>query len=330
MPNLNLDNIDRKLIGLLQAEFPLTAEPYADTGLRLGIDGDEVIHRIAQLKESGIIRQISPVLDARRLGYRVTLVAMRVTEAQLDKAAQLIFEHPGVSHCYERDHHFNLWFTLAIPPDADIDTDLERMTSPISVDTVFALPAIKLFKIGAFFTMGGDGQILADNTTQPGGVLPQQVELSETDRLVINGLQQDLALVPRPFAAISSQLGIDLEDLLANCHSLKQRGIMRRFGAAINHNRAGFKANAMTCWIAPPDKIDVAGQKLASLREVSHCYERETNPFWPYNLFAMIHSRTREACRDIASKVSHEMGLTDYVLLFSTRELKKVRVKYLV
>ena len=330
MSNMNLDNIDRKLIGFLQAEFPLTAEPYADTGLHLGIDGDEVITRIGQLKASGIIRQISPVLDARRLGYRVTLAAMRVPEAQLDKTAQLIFEHPGVSHCYERDHPFNLWFTLAIPPGADIDTELERITGPIDADTAFALPAKKLFKIGAFFAIGEDDQTTAAYTTQPGGILPQEVELSEIDRLVINGLQQDLALVPRPFAAISSHLGMDLEDLLAHCRSIKQRGIMRRFGAAINHNGAGFKANAMTCWTVPPDKVDAAGLKLASLREVSHCYERETNSSWPYNVFAMIHGRTREACHDIASKVSREMGLADYVMLFSTREFKKVRVKYLV
>ena len=330
MSNMSLDNIDRKLLSLLQVEFPLTAEPYADLGLRLGLNGDEVIHRIVQLKASGIIRQISPVLDARRLGYRVTLVAMRVPETRLDKAAQLIIEHPGVSHGYERDHHFNLWCTLAIPPTADLDTELKRMTSPIDVDTVFALPAIKLFKIGAFFAMDEDGQTTADTIAQPGGVLPQEVELSEADRLIINELQQDLPLVPRPFAAISSRLGIDVEDLLAHCRSLKQRGIMRRFGAAINHNRAGFKANAMTCWIVPPDKIDAAGQKLASLQEVSHCYERKTNTSWPYNLFAMIHGRTRETCQDIAGKVSHEMGLTDYVMLFSTREFKKVRVKYLV
>ena len=113
---MNLSSIDRKLLNLLQAEFPLSREPYTDLGLRLGIDRDEVIHRIEQLKAKGIIRQISPVLDARSLGYQTTLVAMRVAESQLDKAAQLIMEHPGVSHGYERNHHFNLWFTLAIPP----------------------------------------------------------------------------------------------------------------------------------------------------------------------------------------------------------------------
>ena len=105
---MHLDSIGKKLLNLVQVEFPLTKEPYADLGLQLGIDRDEVIYHIEQLKTKGVIRQISPVLDARSLGYQTTLVAMRVAETQLDKAGQLIGEHPGVSHGYERDHYFNL------------------------------------------------------------------------------------------------------------------------------------------------------------------------------------------------------------------------------
>lgn len=327
---MNLDSIDRKLLNLVQREFPLTEEPYADLGQRLGIDGDEVIHRIEQLKTRGIIRQISPVLDARSLGYQTTLVAMKVAENKLASAERLIGEHPGVSHSYERNHSLNLWFTLAIPPTADMETELQRLTSPIGAEAVLNLPAIRLFKLGVYFDMDGDSQSKVSTISPPDGVLPQQVELSRTDRLIINELQQDLPLIPRPFTAIAASLSMDVEHFLAQCRSLQQRGIMRRFSAAINHNQAGFKANAMTCWVAPPDMVDVAGRKLASLREVSHCYERKTNSRWRYNLFAMIHSHTREACQDIVSNVSREIGLTDYVLLFSTKEFKKTRNKYLV
>jgi DNA-binding Lrp family transcriptional regulator len=129
---------------------------------------------------------------------------------------------------------------------------------------------------------------------------------------------------------MSAQLGMDVDDLLVQCQLLKQRGIIRRFGAAINHRQAGFQANAMTCWMAPPSMVDIAGQKLASLREVSHCYERKTNPLWQYNIFAMIHGHSREGCREIADKMTCETGLIDYVQLFSTKEFKKTRVKYLV
>ena len=129
---------------------------------------------------------------------------------------------------------------------------------------------------------------------------------------------------------MAQRVDMDAEQFLAQCRSLQQRGIIRRFSASINHNHVGFVANAMACWVAPADTIDIAGCKLASLKEVSHCYERKTNPLWRYNLFAVIHGCSREVCQEIADKVSRETGLKDYALLYSTKEFKKTRVKYLV
>ena len=327
---MRFDSINKKLLNLVQVEFPLRPRPYSELGLRLGIDTNEVIQRLQQLKAEGIIRQISPVLDARSLGYRSTLIAVMVAERQLDRAARFIIRHPGVSHAYERDHRFNLWCTLTVPAITDMESEIKQLASPIEAEAIFALPAIKLFKIGVYFAMGRGGQTAGGNVAEPSTDLPRALKLSQTDRLIINEFQQDLPLTLSPFAAIAARLGMDEESFLRGCQSLLQRGVMRRFGAAINHYGAGFKANAMVCWAAPSDKVDGAGQELASLRQVSHCYERKTNPLWRYNLFAMIHSHTRESCQAIADKVSHETGLADYVLLYSTREFKKIRIKYLV
>ncbi|MFC1995896.1 Lrp/AsnC family transcriptional regulator [Chloroflexota bacterium] len=248
----------------------------------------------------------------------------------MDKVTRILSAHPGVSHGYERDHRFNLWFTLAIPPTTDLETELQRLTSYVKAEVIFALPALKLFKIGAYFDMAMDYQSIADTIDHPSDVLPQKVRLSQMDRSIINELQQDLPLVSQPFTAMSDRLGMNMADFLARCQSLKQRGIMRRFGAAVNHKQAGFKANAMVCWVSPLDIVDVVGRKIASLREVSHCYERRTNPLWQYNLFAVIHGHTREACQEVARKTSNETGIDDYILLFSTREFKKARIKYQV
>ena len=324
-----LGNIDKKLLNLIQAEFPLLPEPYRALGDKLGINGDEVMARIGELKARGIIRQISPVLDARRLGYRSTLVAMKVEQSQLDQAARLFVEHPGVSHGYERDHQFNLWFTLAIPPAADIDAELQRLTDHTGVEAVMALPATKLFKINTYFAVDEDGH--SGNTgTQSDTALPQESQISDLERRVINEFQQDLPLVSAPFAVMAERLGISESDFLARCRSLLERGIIRRFGASLNHRQVGYTANAMTCWAVPPGMVDAAGKKLAELGEVSHCYERRTNPSWPYNLFAMIHAHDKETCRQIADKISRETGLGDYISLFSTREFKKTRIKYTV
>ena len=326
---MNLGSIDQKLVDLLQAELPLTKRPYADVGLGLGISEEEVIAHIKQLKAEGIIRQISPVFAAGSLGYKTTLVAMRVAEKEMDEAAQIIIKHPRISHGYERHHYFNLWFTLATPATGDVEAELPGLAELTKARAFFSLPTVRLFKLRTYFTLGGDGQTEATDTHNA-GVHERGTILSLADRVVINELQQDLPLVPQPFTRMSVRLGMDEDKFLTQCQSLMTRGIMRRFGAAVNHRKAGFTANAMTCWIAPPEKIETVGQKLASLREVSHCYERKTNPLWRYNLFAMIHRRTEEACQKIADKVSAETGLTDCITLFSTRELKKTRVKYLV
>ncbi|MCL5985235.1 MAG: AsnC family transcriptional regulator [Actinobacteria bacterium] len=325
-----LDSVDKKILNLVQTQFPLTSEPYADLGASLGIDANEVICRIEQLKVMGIIRQISPILDSRRLGYQTTLVAMRVEPEKLHRAGQVIAEHKGVSHGYERDHLFNLWFTLALPPEVDIEAELQQLNSAMGARALFALPAVKLFKIGAYFDMDEDGQETAGISTWSSGILSEKVSLFQHDKLIIRELQQDLPLNPMPFSRMATRLGMNVEDFLAGCQSLLQRGIMRRFGAAINHRRVGFRANAMACWIVPSDMVVAAGQALASLQEVSHCYERKTNLLWQYNLFAMVHGRSREVCQEIADNVSHRLGLKDYVLLFSLKEFKKTRVKYLV
>jgi DNA-binding Lrp family transcriptional regulator len=325
---VNLDSIDKKLANLVQKEFPLQSSPYRGLSLKLGITEGDVLHRIKQLKTSGIIRRIGPLFDARSLGYKTTLVATRVTETEIDKAARFITEHPGVSHAYERDHHFNLWFTLAIPSTVKIDTEMKRLSDLIQADALFALPALKLFKLQVYFDLAGDGQTGAPNDN--GGGSPQETALSSEDKRVINEIQGGLPLVLHPYTDMAIRLRMNEDIFLARCRHLLSLGIIRRFSASVNHRKAGFAANAMTCWAVPKGKVDTAGRRLASLREVSHCYERKTNPLWRYNLFAMIHGQSREECQQIADKVSAETGLVDCELLFSTREFKKTRIKYLV
>lgn len=327
MSNLDMDAIDRRLLGLLQRDFPLVREPYRKLARKLARSENEVVERIEKLKVKGIVRQISPVLDARCLGYQSTLVAMKVAQSRLRRAEQTIVQHPGVSHAYERDHEFNIWFTLSLPPMVNIDPELKRMTRDSGSDAAFTLPAVKIFKIGAYFGVDGEEQ---PSSNQSDTELPHQVELSPLDRQVINVLQKDLPLTSAPFDAIATEARMDVTDFLTQCQSLIQRRVIRRFGAAVNHVKIGFQANAMTCWVAPPEVVDSAGRQIAALPEVSHCYERKTNSLWLHNLFAMIHGYTKEECHTVASRVAAETGLEDYLMLFSTRELKKTRVKYLV
>ena len=327
---MKLDDIDKKLLNLVQVEFPLCKEPFLALGLKLGISDDEALRRIERLKAAGIIRQICPVFDAKRIGYQTTLVGIRVAATRLSRAAQVIRVHPGVSHGYERDHDFNFWFTLAMPDGADMESELQKLGAEIEAKAILNLPALRVFKIRAFFDLVGDNRFMPDTNSNCATASHKGSDLSLEDRAVINELQQDLPLTEKPFEPMAARLEIDVNDFLSRCQFLKQRGIMRRFSASVRHSSLGFTANAMTCWKAPPSMVENAGKKIAMLQEVSHCYERNTDTLWRYNLFAMIHADKKQTCQDMAKNLSQEIGLDEYVLLFSTKEFKKVRIRYSV
>ena len=303
--------------------------------LRLSINRNEIIQRIERLKSRGVIRLIGPVFNPERLGYQTTLVAMKVPVERLDKAEQIVGTHPMVSHCYERGHDFNLWFTLAVPITEDIESETHKLGSKTEAEEILNLPAVRSFKIGAYFNLGGSyaSTPSMDNMAPHSNRLANiEPAISPTDRAVINELQQDLPLNEKPFDLMSARLSIDVDKFLSRCQALLQDGIMRRFSAAVNHSKLGFTANAMACWDTPTDIIETAGNKIAKFPEISHCYERQTSNLWPYNLFAMIHAATKETCRAIVDRINSETRLdkNSLVLLFSIREIKKTRVRYTV
>lgn len=329
MTDLRTDDITRKLINLLQVDFPLTATPFAAMSERLGISESDIIRRIYELKQKDIVRLIGPVMEARKLGYQTTLVAMSVPINKMKKAEKAIVAHPSVSHAYERKHRFNLWVTFAAPEDFDIDNEISRLSFAAGSDETLSLPALRVFKIGAYFGMGSEGD--ESEVALPGKTvkaMPRKVTLTSQEKLVLNILQQDLPLVHKPFTGMAKSAGLKTSDFLAVCGSLLERGVLRRYSASINHHNAGYRANAMICWLAPASEVERCGKIMADMRQVSHCYERKTYVSWPYNLYTMVHARSHEACRELIKELSDSTGLDDYLVLFSTREFKKTRIKY--
>jgi DNA-binding Lrp family transcriptional regulator len=326
-PDQALDKTDRRLLNLLQTAFPLVPQPFKALGQEQGISEEETISRVRRLKELKIVRQISAVFDSRRLGYRSSLVAMQVQPGRLTEVAETVNRHQGVSHNYARDHRYNLWFTITVPPGRSLDEEVHRLREQTKPEKTVLFPTIRQFKIGAQLDMTGEQ---APAVREEAGSAPQPEVLPLTSEQVetIKELQEDLPLESRPFRAMADRLGISEEELLQRAQDFIRTGQMRRFAAVLHHRQAGFAANAMAVWVVPPERIDEAGASMATFRAVSHCYQRPTYDDWPYSLFTMIHGRTREECERIAEEISRETGLTDYALLFSTKEYKKARVRY--
>jgi DNA-binding Lrp family transcriptional regulator len=323
-----IDKVDKQLLNEIQWVFPLTDRPYLEISKRYNISEKDVMQRTSHLKEIGLIRQINAIFDTRRLGYKSALVAFMVKSNKLNYVAEQVNKHPGVSHNYERNHEFNMWFTLAVPPYAEIKTDLERMASIDGVVKYRVLPTLKLYKIGVRLDMVNEDAKVPEPTDEVKTLNPRKFNLTERDKEFIRELQKDLKVIPEPFKEIADTLGITTPQLFAKAKEYEDLGVMRRFAAILRHRDAGFAANGMAVWKVPVLKIDEVGSKLAAFPQVSHCYRRPIYPDWPFNLFSMVHARTIEGAEEIVSQMSESIGIKDYRILFSLREFKKERVKY--
>jgi len=152
--------------------------------------------------------------------------------------------------------------------------------------------------------------------------------LDDVERRIIHHLQGDLPLTSRPFAVIASRVGISEEELLERIRLQKERGVLRRFGANLDPQLAGFRANAMVAWRVPADKVDEIGPLMATFREVSHCYQRRVHGKWKYNLFTVIHGKNKKDCQGIVRRIAENTGIRDYVLLLTLKEYKKTSPEY--
>ena len=152
--------------------------------------------------------------------------------------------------------------------------------------------------------------------------------LTELEKEIIASIQGDMAVTERPYLEIAKKLGVSEETLLEALQSLCDRGIIRRFGATLRHQKTGFTANAMVAWQVDEERVEEVGNVMASFKQVSHCYRRNPTNGWPFNLYTMIHANDEESCRQTARNMSQQAGVENYSLLFSRKELKKTSMVY--
>jgi len=153
------------------------------------------------------------------------------------------------------------------------------------------------------------------------------IYLTEAEKTVLKEIQGDFPLTEHPFAEIARKAQLPETVVLQITEDLLSRGIVRRIGAILYHRRAGMKANAMGVWQVPENEVEKTGEIMAADPRVTHCYYRDPVKNWPYNLYTMIHGKTEKSCAALAEELSRQTGITDYRLLFSTKEFKKESLK---
>jgi DNA-binding Lrp family transcriptional regulator len=319
-------------MNLMQSSFPLASEPYAAIAAGAGLSTEETMERVTRLLDQRIIREVTPIFDTRALGYSSMLVAAKVDPNNPRRAAEIINAHPGVSHNYLRTHEFNLWFTIATPPDSELGLEgtLDVLKEKTGAESIRQLPTLTLFKINMNLEMERGTEALASQAeaAEPRELEPQPYD--ERDVEVIRALQGPMEVTERPYDAAAASAGVDTESLLDHLRGMRERKILRRVAAILFHRRAGFSANGMGVWRVPEDRVVETGKRMAAFRGISHCYQRPTYPDWPYSVFTMAHGRSKPECDAILDRIADECGLhgEDRAVLYSSTEYKKVRLHY--
>ena len=325
-----MDKLDTEILNEIQWTFPLVVRPFDAIATKFVISPDEVKDRLNHLKRKGVLRQLSAIFDTRKLGYTSSLVAMEIEPDKLEYIAHQINKHPGVSHNYEREHQFNLWFTLAVPPGSDLEKELDKFSKLDGIKKTRMLPTLQLFKIGVKLDMVDDKKHEIKPSEAKKKVIDTKFVATEDDKKFIRELQKDMEITDRPFQKAAENLGITEEQIFEKLHYYEEIGVMRRYAAILRHREAGFTANGMIVWKVPKERINQVGNKLGAFPQVSHCYERPVYSDWPYNVFSMIHCKSFDEAGEVAVQIQKQIDVDEYKILFSSREFKKTRVEYFV
>jgi siroheme decarboxylase len=247
-----------------------------------------------------------------------------------------------VSHNYLRNFRYNMWFTLALPEKKEFSEVIEDLmrSGPAEQIPYIILPSLATFKIRVQFDLS---ESTAERSSKPSSVPAKnavtggigrtaengRLEITEKEKNVIRAVQVAVPPSPRPWKEIGDNLNIEENEVLDIVKRLKQEGIIRRISGILRHRKVGYTANAMTCFDVPEEKMEKAGQAAAAFPQVSHCYRRPRLPEWQYPLFAMVHAKNEAECWKTAVNIAEAIACKDYIMLFSTKELKKERVHYL-
>ena len=324
-----MTELEQLLLSVVQDAFPLEERPYLVLAEQLGSDEQSVFAAVENLRQSGIIRRIGGVYDSKALGFISRLCAGNVPESALDAFAAAVNKIPAITHNYVRSHEYNVWFTVIAQSEAEIQKIVDDVCAKMELHNVHILSATEKFKINT--VMGGSAApVIRKNTCV------RSKPMAGADRARIRIACDDIPHTLTPF----KDWGVSCDELREDL-ALKR---MRRFGAILRHQEAGFAYNAMVCFrlderretkdersvilSEQSESKDPAGAILASKPYISHCYERPAFEGFPYTLYAMMHAQSTEELDRQIKEAAESIGNPDYVVLHSVRELKKSSFRF--
>ncbi len=307
------------LLRSYQRDFPLVAEPFAKIAEALSLEERQVIAALEALILSGALARVGGVVRPNTVAAS-TLAAVSAPELSTAAVAEMISSLEGVNHVYLRENPINIWFVATGPDRAFVEATLK------TIEQLSGLPVLDLrlersFHIDLGFDLDGGGK-----THIPAPVAPASYHEEEKDRELLQILTIGIPLISRPFRRIGEQIGLSEVSVIRRLEHMLRAGIVTRIGAIIRHRAIGWRSNAMVVWDIPPGEIEARARLLAKCRGINLCYQRTRyEGRWPYNLYCMVHAKSRQEALDLLQGATLSAGLQEYPrqILFSSRCYKQ-------
>ena len=336
----DLGTVDRAVLNAFQGGFPVVEQPFEPAAAALAdhgvdIDADELLRRVQDLDDAGVLTRFGALINAEAIGGTATLVATHAPEDSYDEHAELINAHPEVAHNYEREHpHLNMWFVVSVAEKGRVEEVLAEIEAETGEET-YNLPKQQEFHVGAKFPVEGPQTQNIDCSDLGPDVTPTDSQSLTADELdLVLAIQDGLPVTATPYADVADEIDADVDWVLETIQRFNMEGKVRRVGVIPNHYALGYSENGMTVWDVPDEVIDEVGPAIAEFDFVTHCYERPRHDgVWPYNFFAMTHGRSEAESQERIQQVRDRMAdhwdvsEDDWDTLFSTRILKKTGIR---
>jgi DNA-binding Lrp family transcriptional regulator len=315
--------LDFRLLNDFQRDFPLAAAPFAAIAAALRVEEREVLAALARLAADGAISRIGAVFRPGAIGAS-TLAAMAVPPDRLEAVAAVVSSCPEVNHNYEREHSLNLWFVAAAPDAARLEAALAKIEAAVGLE-VIRLPLVEEYHIDLGFPLDGGAKRRAAAAGDG------RAALDGAGLRLVAALEEGLPLVSRPYAALADRAGLAEAAVIERLARWQDEGLVRRFGVVVRHHELGWRANAMAVWDVPEDEAPRHGRALAAAAGVTLAYRRgRTCPWWPYNLYCMVHGTDRKDVTARIEALSAQLGLGRFprAVLFSRTRFKQTGARY--
>lgn len=322
-----MNSLEFRLLNEFQRNWPLEPQPYGVVGEKLGTGESWVLERLAAFQRDGVISRVGAVFAPGTMGAS-TLAALEVPAERLGAVADIVSGFPEVNHNYEREHRINLWFVVTAQSEERLAQVLADIETEARCGALLALRLAEEFRIDLGFDLRGNAAAAELAVPQPARA-PHT--LTAQERRLVSALQDGLPLAPRPFAALGDVAGIGEAEALEQIRQWSAGGLIRRLGVIVRHRELGYRANAMVVWDVPDTLVRPLGINLAQQAGVTLCYRRaRAQPRWDYNLYCMIHGKSREAVRERLDDIEGRTGLGAFThqILFSLTRFKQTGARY--